>query len=348
MKYVLLALLTLSILIVISNGVSAESLNPPTAPASAEAVMPDAQKNFGTSVLSMLKKALPDAYIEFRKALQTGLAVFCCTFLISMLQAAGCTSGTANMAGTACVAGLLLSDSRVLIGLAVETVTEIGEYSKLFLPVLTTAASARGAMTSAAALYVGTSVVTAFLNMIIRRAMIPAVYLYLAVSIANSAIGEQQLGQMKESVKKTAAWFLKSVLTLFFAYMSVTGAVTGTADKAAVKTAKAAISAVVPVIGKSLADASEALLLSADIAKNTIGVYGIYVFIGIFLVPFLRIGAHYLVLKGTAMLCGIAGNTRLTKLLEDFCAAMGILLGMAGVMCALSVIGTVCFMKGAA
>ena len=347
MKYVILALLTLSILIVISNGVSAESLNTPTAPASAEAVMPDAQKDFGTSVLSMLKKALPDAYIEFRKALQTGLAVFCCTFLISILQAAGCTSGTANMAGTACVAGLLLSDSRVLIGLAVETVTEISEYSKLFLPVLTAAASARGAMTSAAALYVGTSVVTAFLNMIIRRAMIPAVYLYLAVSIANSAIGEQ-LGQMKEFVKKTAAWFLKSVLTLFFAYMSVTGAVTGTADKAAVKAAKAAISAVVPVIGKSLADASEALLLSADIAKNTIGVYGIYVFIGIFLVPFLRIGAHYLVLKGTAMLCGIAGNTRLTKLLEDFCAAMGILLGMAGVMCALSVIGTVCFMKGAA
>lgn len=347
MKYVILALLTLSILIVISNGVSAESLNTPTAPASAEAVMPDAQKDFGTSVLSMLKKALPDAYIEFRKALQTGLAVFCCTFLISILQAAGCTSGTANMAGTACVAGLLLSDSRVLIGLAVETVTEISEYSKLFLPVLTAAASARGAMTSAAALYVGTSVVTAFLNMIIRRAMIPAVYLYLAVSIANSAIGEQ-LGQMKEFVKKTAAWFLKSVLTLFFAYMSVTGAVTGTADKAAVKVAKAAISAVVPVIGKSLADASEALLLSADIAKNTIGVYGIYVFIGIFLVPFLRIGAHYLVLKGTAMLCGIAGNTRLTKLLEDFCAAMGILLGMAGVMCALSVIGTVCFMKGAA
>ena len=347
MKYVILALLTLSILIVISNGVSAESLNTPTAPASAEAVMPDAQKDFGTSVLSMLKKALPDAYIEFRKALQTGLAVFCCTFLISILQAAGCTSGTANMAGTACVAGLLLSDSRVLIGLAVETVTEISEYSKLFLPVLTAAASARGAMTSAAALYVGTSVVAAFLNMIIRRAMIPAVYLYLAVSIANSAIGEQ-LGQMKEFVKKTAAWFLKSVLTLFFAYMSVTGAVTGTADKAAVKAAKAAISAVVPVIGKSLADASEALLLSADIAKNTIGVYGIYVFIGIFLVPFLRIGAHYLVLKGTAMLCGIAGNTRLTKLLEDFCAAMGILLGMAGVMCALSVIGTVCFMKGAA
>lgn len=347
MKYVILALLTLSILIVISNGVSAESLNTPTAPASAEAVMPDAQKDFGTSVLSMLKKALPDAYIEFRKALQTGLAVFCCTFLISILQAAGCTSGTANMAGTACVAGLLLSDSRMLIGLAVETVTEISEYSKLFLPVLTAAASARGAMTSAAALYVGTSVVTAFLNMIIRKAMIPAVYLYLAVSIANSAIGEQ-LGQMKEFVKKTAAWFLKSVLTLFFAYMSVTGAVTGTADKAAVKAAKAAISAVVPVIGKSLADASEALLLSADIAKNTIGVYGIYVFIGIFLVPFLRIGAHYLVLKGTAMLCGIAGNTRLTKLLEDFCAAMGILLGMAGVMCALSVIGTVCFMKGAA
>lgn len=347
MKQVMLALLMLSLLAVTPKGVAAEELVAPTAPPSVGALLPDTQEDFGAGILSMLQKAIPDAYVEFRKALKTGLAVFCCIFLVSILQTENCTSVTTNTAGAASVAGLLLLESHALIGLAVKTVTEIGEYSKLFLPVLTASASARGAITSSAALYVGTAAVTAFLNMATRRAMIPAVYLYLALAVANSAMGGQVLGRMKESMRKTAAWFLKSVLTLFSAYMTITGVITGTADKAAVKAAKVAISGVVPVIGKSLADASEVLLLSADIAKNAVGIYGIYVFFGIFLMPFLQIGAHYLVLKATAVLSALTGSDRLTKLLEDFCVAMGILLGMIGVMCALSVIGTVCFMKGA-
>jgi len=103
---------------------------------------------------------------------------------------------------------------------------------------------------------------------------------------------------------------------------------------------------VVPVIGKTLADASEALLLSADIARNSIGIYGIFAFFGICILPFARIGAHYLVLKGIAALCSIVGSKRQTALVDDFAEAMGLLLGMTGVMCALSVIGVACFLKG--
>ena len=33
--------------------------------------------------------------------------------------------------------------------------------------------------------------------------------------------------------------------------------------------------------------------------------------------------------------------------IEDFSTAMGLLLGMIGAMCALSIVGTVCFLKGA-
>mgnify|MGYP004596014263 FL=1 len=347
MKYLFLFLTVLCMLLALAPNVEAEELTVPTVPAEAERLMPDSQSDFGAGLLSMLQKALPDAYIEFRQALKTGLAVFSCVFLVSILLSVGCATSAAEIAGAACIAGLMLRDSRVLIGLAIETVVEISEYSKLFLPVMTAAASARGAMTSSAALYVGTSVVTAFLTNTLRRVLVPAIYLFLAASVANCALGEETLKQLRDTIKKLAAWFLKAVLTAFLTYMSITGAVTGTADKTALKAAKAAISTVVPVIGKTLADASEALLLSADIAKNTIGIYGIFAFSGIFLAPFFKIGAHYLVLKGTAALCAIVGCKRLTNLTEDFCTAMGILLGMTGVMCTLSIIGTVCFMKGA-
>lgn len=325
----------------------AQELTAPTVPAELESLVPGEETSFGAGLLSMLQKVLPSAYREISQALQTGLAVFCCVLLVSVLQSMGCTASGAEIAGAVCISSLMLTNSRTLIGLAVETITEMSEYSKLFLPVIAAASSAQGTITSATALCVGTSVFTAFLTNVLRRILIPVVYLFLAAAVANCAVGEQALKKIRDQLKKLCAWFLKTVLTIFLTYMSVTGVVTGTVDKSAVKAAKAAISTTVPVIGSTLADASESLLLSASLVKNSVGIYGIFAFAAIFLLPFLRIGVHYLMMKGTAALCAMVGSKRLSELTEDFCSAMGLLLGMTGTMCALSIIGTVCFLKGA-
>ena len=284
--------------------------------------------------------------MEFRQALKTGLFVFCCSLLTAIMLGAGCSAAVAEAVGAVCISAMMLQSSGALVGLAVQTVSEVSDYSKLLFPVMAAAASARGAVTSASAISIGTSALTAFLNSFLRRMMVPAIYLFLTASVANCALGTNSLKQIRDTIRKFSAWFLKAVLTGFLTYMSITGAVAGSADKTALKAAKAAISTVVPVIGKTLADASEALLLSADIARNSIGIYGIFVFFGICILPFARIGAHYLVLKGIAALCSIVGSKRQTALVDDFAEAMGLLLGMTGVMCALSVIGVACFLKG--
>lgn len=325
----------------------AQELTAPPVPSELESLMPEDGTSFGNGLLSMVQKLLPSAYVELSQALKTGIGVFCCVFLISILQGAGCQDSPAQLVGAVCISTLMLHNSRAMIGLAVETVTDISEYSKLLLPVLAAATSAQGGMTAATALYVGSAAFTSFLTNVLRRVMIPVVYLLLTTAIANCAVGQEALKKIREALKKLSAWFLKTVLTVFFAYMSITGAIAGTTDKTAVKAAKAAISTVVPVIGKTLADASEALLLSAGVVKNAIGIYGIYAFFAISLLPFLKIGVHYLLMKATSALCAILGSKALTELMEDFCTAMGLLLGMTGTMCALSIIGTVCFLKGA-
>ena len=308
--------------------------------------MPESQDDFGQGIRSMLHKILPEAMTEFRQALKTGLSVFCCSLLTAIMLGAGCSAAVAEAVGAVCISAMMLQRSGALVGLAVQTVSEVSEYSKLLFPVMAAAASARGAVTSASAISIGTSALTAFLNSFLRRMMVPAIHLFLTASVANCALGTNSLKQIRDTIRKFSAWFLKAVLTGFLTYMSITGAVAGSTDKTALKAAKAAISTVVPVIGKTLADASEALLLSADIARNSIGIYGIFAFFGICILPFARIGAHYLVLKGIAALCSIVGSKRQTALVDDFAEAMGLLLGVTGVMCALSVIGVACFLKG--
>ena len=340
-------ILTIAIFLLIPcPKVRGEAFAPPSVPVEIEGRMPESQDDFGQGICSMLHKILPEAMTEFRQALKTGLSVFCCSLLTAIMLSAGCSAAVAEAVGAVCISAMMLQSSGALVGLAVQTVSEVSEYSKLLFPVMAAAASARGAVTSASAISIGTSALTAFLNSFLRRMMVPAIYLFLTASVANCALGTNSLKQIRDTIRKFSAWFLKAVLTGFLTYMSITGAVAGSTDKTALKAAKAAISTVVPVIGKTLADASEALLLSADIARNSIGIYGIFAFFGICILPFARIGAHYLVLKGIAALCSIVGSKRQTALVDDFAEAMGLLLGMTGVMCALSVIGVACFLKG--
>lgn len=340
-------ILTIAILLLIPcPKVRGEAFAPPSVPVEIEGRMPESQDDFGQGIRSMLQKVFPEAMMEFRQALKTGLSVFCCSLLTAIMLGAGCSAAVAEAVGAVCISAMMLQSSGALVGLAVQTVSEVSEYSKLLFPVMAAAASARGAVTSASAISIGTSALTAFLNSFLRRMMVPAIYLFLTASVANCALGTNSLKQIRDTIRKFSAWFLKAVLTGFLTYMSITGVVAGSTDKTALKAAKAAISTVVPVIGRTLADASEALLLSADIARNSIGIYGIFAFFGICILPFARIGAHYLVLKGIAALCSIVGSKRQTALVDDFAEAMGLLLGMTGVMCALSVIGVACFLKG--
>ena len=239
-------------------------------------------------------------------------------------------------------AGLLLS-ANSLIRLGSQTVTEISEYGKLLLPVMTAAMAAQGGAASSTALYAGTAMFDSVLSSLISRLLGPMVYLFLALSAANGAIGENILGKLRDLVKNIVSWSLKAILTVFTTYMTVTGVVSGTTDAAALKATKVTISSVVPVVGGILSDASEAVLVSAGLMKNAAGIYGI---LAVFLSPFLKIGVHYLILKLTAAVCGIFGEKGLTELIGDFSTAMGLLLAMTGSECLLLLISTVCFLKG--
>jgi len=156
------------------------------------------------------------------------------------------------------------------------------------------------------------------------------------------------LSKFRDLLKKLASWILKMILTVFTAYMGITGVISGTTDAAALKVTKATISSFVPVVGGIMSDASEAVLLSAAMAKNAAGIYGIFAVLVLFLEPFLKIGCHYMVLKLTAATCSVFGVKSITDLVSDFSSAMGLLLAMTAAACILQLISTVSFLKGVA
>ncbi len=340
-------ILFITLMLTITIPVSALELEAPEVPDSGYSWMPEKTETFGQGVLEILSDVISHFRPDLSEAASVCAAIFATVLAISILQTIpAATSQVADLVGSILIAGILLRSTNSLINLGTTTIREISEYGKLLLPVMTAALAAQGGVAASGALYTGTLIFDTVLGSLITKVLAPTVYLFLAISVASSAIGEDWLKKLKDTQRSFMLWSLKTILYVFTGYITITGVVSGTTDAAALKAAKITISGAIPVVGGILSDASEAVLVSAGLVKSSVGIYGMLAIIAVWVHPFLKIGVHYLLLKGTGAICGILGSKRISDLVQDFSAAMGIVLAMTGTVCLMLMISTVCFMKG--
>lgn len=340
-------LLMLTLLWVLPMQTRALSITAPSVPVAGEEIMPQTTDSFSEGLWELVQKALETVRPDLKEAAQTGLSVVAAVLMAAVLDmTVRERKGLVDTTTVVAVAAMLLQHTNSLIRLGMDTVQELSQYGKLLLPVMTAALAAQGGAGTSAALYAGTAAFDAILSSLVARVLAPILYLFLALATAGGALGEETLRKMRDGVKNLISWCLKTLLTVFTTYMSITGVVSGTTDAAALKATKVTISSVVPVVGGILSDASEAVLVSAGLMKNSAGIYGILAMLAVFLTPFLRIGAQYLLLKFTAAICAMFASKPVVELIGDFSTAMGLLLAMTGAMCLMLLISTVCFLKG--
>ena len=299
MRKILLILILAAFLAV---PVSAE-LAAPEVPEAGSRLMPEETKDFGQALGGMLRDLLPVLAPHFYAALVASGSLAAVCLLVSLVPGDGGRTG--NLVGVVAASALLLSSTGAMIRLGERTVTDISEYQKLLLPAMTAALAAQGGATAAAALYAGSAAFNTLLSQWMVRLLIPVQYLFLAVSMAGNVLESDFLKSLKDTMKGMLLWCLKTLLSLFTAYLGITGVVAGSADAAAVKAAKAAFGTLVPVVGSVLAEASEAVLVGAGVLRGAMGIYGILAILAVFLEPFCQIGIQYLILKATAAFCGL-------------------------------------------
>lgn len=328
--------------------VSAMDFSPPEAPDRVSELIETPADSFGQGLWNVIRSALLQGDSAMGEAMSCCLRAMGAVLIAALLrQISGGISGkTIDLGCTAAVAAVLLEPSAAMIRLGMDTGTELREYGRLLLPVMTGAMAAQGGVTSSAALYAGTVLFDGALSGLMTRLMEPMLRLYLALAIGVSVFREPILEKIRDFLPWTMGWVLKGALYLFSAYMTITGVVSGHADAMALRATKAAISTAVPVIGGVLSDASEAVLVSAGTLGSSAGIYGILTVLALFSGPFLRIGAQYLVLKAVSTLCAALDDGGASSLLSDYSGAMGLILGMIGIQTVFLLISTMCLMKG--
>ena len=289
----------------------------------------------GQGVQSILETGLDQAGSLLRHSFQTGLKLLAVVLLCGLAESAaldGKAGGlkAVEVAGALAVTALTVSDMNAMIGLGRETIQQMDAFAGLLLPAMATLTAATGGVTGAAVRQGVTVLFSDLLITAIDRLLVPLLYAYVAACCAQAALGNEGLKKLSALIKGAITFLLTAGLLVFVGYLAASGAIAGSADAAAVKAAKLAISRAVPVVGGILSDAAETVLAGAGILKNAVGVFGMLAVLAMCVVPFLQLGIHYLTYKLTGALAATVADGRVAGLIDQIGSAFGLVLGMTG------------------
>lgn len=169
------------------------------------------------------------------------------------------------------------------------------------------------------------------------KVFLPAVTLYLMLLYCGIVAESGTLKQAALVGKWAVTTFFKLFLTAYFAYLTFTGLVVGSADAAAVKTAQS-ISSTVPLVGSVIAGASETILSGAALLRAGIGFFGFLGAAMICLGPFVQGLCHLLVFRVLSIFAASFSEGGVKTMLDGLANAYSMLVGILTACCAIQFI----------
>ncbi len=302
---------------------------------------------FSESLKGLVRGAIRNSRGEVPAALLLTLKIMAVVILSAVLRgsAGELPNRAMGLAATLAVGAVCLDRISGFFALASRTVDSVTAFSGFLFSALASATAATGAVGTSTALYGGTVLLCSLMTRGAEALLLPGISCYMALSVADSALGDGSLKVAGDTVKQLMTSLLKLTVLAFTAYLSLSGVVSGSADSAAVKAAKLAISSAVPVVGSMVADASETLLVSAGLIRSGLGIFGMLGVLAVCAGPFFRTGIQYLMLKTAAAAAAIVGEKELSSLISAMAGAMGLLAGLTGACGVILVVACVCFMQ---
>ena len=281
-------------------------------------------------LFAYLREHWTAALRECLRPLAAMVAVCLLCSLGDSFSPAGGKLDAVTLGGCLAIAAIGVKDMNSVLALGRNTLTELLDFSRVLLPTLTTAAAVTGAAGSAGAAYAAAAWFSDLLLMAEEKLIMPMICAFAAANIAAAVLGDKRL----DGIVAFLQWGTKTVMKLtvlgFTAYLSLSGILAGAADAATVKAAKSVISTALPVVGKLMADAAEALVAGAGVIRGAVGIYGLLACMAIILLPVLRLGLRCLLFRAAAAICSGFGGSRQLRLISGLSAAYAMLLGLIG------------------
>ena len=167
-----------------------------------------------------------------------------------------------------------MSNFSDIINLAKNTIQNLVGFSQSLIPILITLMMTTGSIASASVVQPILLFLITFIGNIITTFLLPLILIGTALGIVSKVSDKVQINKLSKYFKSSTVWILGIVLTLFVGVLSLEGSLTSSVDGVTAKTAKAAVSNFIPVVGKILGDAVDTVIGCSNILKNAVGIVG--------------------------------------------------------------------------
>ncbi len=222
--------------------------------------------------------------------------------------------------------GICLYSFNVALNLAGKAIDDMVDFTLSSLPVLTAFLAAQGNLVSAALFHPLIIFGINFFGMLIRSAVFPLIYFSAVLGLADHFSPHFKVSRLAELFQELSIWGLGISMTVFVGILTVQGAAGTVADAVGLRTAKYMTAAFVPVVGKILSDAVEAVAGASLILKNGIFLSGVVLLLLLMLFPLLKLGAITLLYKISAALVEPLGEVELGSCLKIMSRSMALVL----------------------
>lgn len=230
---------------------------------------------------------------------------------------------------------LIMSNFTEIIGIVKSTANDLVGFINVLIPLLLTLMVYTGNIATSTLLQPIILFISNFIGNIISSILIPIVLIIVVFSIISKISDKVQVDKLSKFLKSGVVWFLGVVLTIFVGVVSLEGTLSSSVDGITAKTAKAAVSSVIPVVGKVLGDVVDSVLGCGVILKNAVGFIGVIVVIGICIMPIIKIGTLSIIYSLASAVIQPVADEKIVKLLDEMAGVFKLLLG---ILCSLSVL----------
>lgn len=226
-----------------------------------------------------------------------------------------------------------------------ETINNIVSFINLLIPLLMTLMLTTGSIATTTMIQPILIFMMSFIGNFINLYLIPLLLISITISIVSNLSDKIQIEKISKFFKSSIVWILGIILTIFSCSLSLEGTLTSSVDGLTAKTAKAAVSNFIPVVGKIMGDTVDSVIGCGNILKNAVGIIGVIIIISIVAVPIMKVLVMWLSFKLTAAFCEVVADVKIVKLLEQMADSYKILLAMLFSVSIMFIIGITLVLK---
>lgn len=230
---------------------------------------------------------------------------------------------------------IILTNFTDIVDTIKKSVNDMSDFCNMLVPIMMTLIISTGNVTTVSIMQPIIVFMVSLISNFINNVAIPIILVSNALSIISNISDRAQIGRLAKRLKSAIIWFIGLILTIFVTIVSVNGNLCGSVDAVASKTAKAAVSNLIPVVGKILGDAMDSVLSCGNLLKGAVGAFGTFVIIVISITPVVKLlllmGIYYI----GAAVCEPIADKKIVNLLDQMGDTFKVLLA---ILCSMSVI----------